>query len=39
MWTNFSNSLTVVFLDELQKKMALGQSPHLKRVAALTREN
>jgi len=35
---NFNNCLTVVFLDELQKKIVLDLSPHVKLVDALPRE-
>jgi len=41
MWTDFNNSFTVVFVDELQKTMVLPVDlpPHLKCVSALPREN
>ena len=35
MWTDFNISFTVVFVDELQKKMVLDLPPHLKCIAAL----
>jgi len=30
MWTNFNDSFTVVFADELQKMVVLDLPPHLK---------
>jgi len=39
MLTNFNNTFTAVFLDELQKKMVLDLPSHLKCIAALPREN
>jgi len=39
MWTNFNNFFTVVFVDELHKKLVLDLPTHLKCVAALPREN
>jgi len=35
MWTNFSNSFTVAFLDELQKRFEKRLPSHLKSVAEL----
>ena len=35
MWNNFNNFFTVIFLDELQKKITLDLPLHLKSVAAL----
>ena len=39
MWTNFNNPFTVVFVEKLQKKIALDLPPHLKSIAALPCEN
>ena len=39
MWTNFNNFFTVVYVDELQKKVVFDLPPHLKSVAALPCKN
>jgi len=35
MWTDFNNSFTVAYSDELQKKIEQDLTPHLKSVATL----